>query len=136
MLLKGQSSANLSISQEMHPLLSATSCHYLHLLVIMRLTSLSLAVILPLSLSTTLSMSATSCHLRHLLVIMRTSLFACNFIFVFVGNIAFVFVDNFVFVFVGNFLPLLSSARHHKDWDEAHLILDKTITTAGYAKKI
>ena len=62
LLLKGQSSANLSISQEMHPLLSATSCHYLHLLVIMRVTSLSLAVILPLSLSTTLSMSATSCH--------------------------------------------------------------------------
>ena len=62
LLLKGQSSANLSISQEMHPLLSATSCHYLHLLVIMRVTSLSLAVILPLSLSTPLSMSATSCH--------------------------------------------------------------------------
>ena len=61
-------------------------------------------------------------------------MFACNFIFVFVGNIAFVFVDNFVFVFVGNFLPLLSSTRHHKDWDEAHLILVTTITTAGCVK--
>ena len=79
LLLKGQSSANLSISQEMHPLLSATSCHYLHLLVIMRMTSLSLPVnlslsllaALPLSATLFLSMSATSCHYRDLLVIMR-----------------------------------------------------------------